>query len=255
MEKTVKAESKITMIPVCRISCGAAKGRGYSRKELSSLSRSIEKNGIIQPITVRDITPYSFELVSGERRLRAAVMAGLSKVPCIIIHCTRRQSAVYSLVDDLQREPQGLFERAEALRVLLDEFGFSREQAAVQLGVTQRKIGTYLALLELSEEERELIRGSSLTVGALGALLKVSDISERKRLIARAVKEGLTEDEIKRSVQSESQIKKLIVKDMRIFYNTIERTVATMRQSGINAQISRRDSDGEVEYRIVVAKK
>ncbi len=246
MAKTVKAESRITMIPVCRIFCNSSSMRGYSRKELRSLSQSIEKNGILQPITVRDITPYRFELVSGERRLRAAVMAGKSSVPCIILHCTERQSVVYRLVENIQREPQGIFEKAESVGRLTEEFGLSCEQIAVLLGVSQRRVNALLGLLSFSPEERDKIISARLDTDKIGDILSENDAAERSKLLDRAVRNEKTAEEFRRT----PMIGGMIVKDLRIFFNTIERTVTAMRRSGIDARLEKQESDSKTEYRI-----
>ena len=158
MADTVKAENKITLIPIFRIKPRShTAGRGYSRRELSSLSRSIEKNGILQPLIVRDISGSEYELITGERRLRAAVMAGLTSVPCIIFHCSQKQSAVYSILENMQRDDPDPFARAEAIRFLINDIGFSTDRAARQLGVTERTVRDHLRILNFTEAERRMI--------------------------------------------------------------------------------------------------
>ena len=249
MKNTVKAESRIAMIPVCHIFCNSSDMRGYKRKELRSLSQSIKKNGILQPITVRDITPCRFELISGERRLRAAVMAGINSVPCIILHCTERQSVVYRLVENIQREPKGIFEKAETMRRLTDEFGFSAEQISVLLGISQKQVNTSLGLLSFTADERERIIFSEIGTERLSEILSENDPEERSRLLDRAIQNEKAAQQLRRSVS----VRKMIVKDMRIFVNTIERTVSVMRQSGIDARLETTESDANTEYRIIIS--
>lgn len=245
MEKTVRGESRITMIPVFNITCIPARGRSYSRSELCALSHSIERNGILQPIIVRDVTPYEFELISGERRLRAAVMAGAVTVPCIILHCTRRQSAVYSLVENLQRD-NDIFNRAEALSLLICELGFSREQAAQQLGISQRRVGQYLSILKFSENERRRITASGLELSQAAEISSIELPSERTAALEQALSRELE--------GGSSSIHRFIVKDMRLFYNTIDHAVRTMRRCGIAAKLESSESDSCIEYRIRIKK-
>ena len=235
MNKTVKAERKIAMIPVCLISGSLSMRRGYSRAELAALSRSIERNGILQPLIVRFVTNYDFELISGERRLRAAVMVGYTSVPCIILHCSKRQSAVYSLVENVQRESPGNFEKAESLRTLIDDFGFSEEQAASQLGITQRSVREYLSILEFSEAERRLIRRSNMSVEKLNDILKTVAPADRRKELSKS---------------AETDLHKYVIKDVRIFYNTIERAVSAMKKTGINARVTKSETKDCVEYNI-----
>ncbi len=261
MEKTVKGESKIAMIPVFRISADPSViSQSYSRKELSSLSKSIERNGILQPITVRDITPYEFELVSGERRLRAAVMAGFTVVPCIIIHCSRRQSAVYRLVENIQRESGDSFKRAQALETLIKSYGFTEEQAALQLGISRRRLCEYLRILSFTPRERQIIEMGDLSFSQMQQLIKIRDKTSRRRVLSKVIKGELTESETQSLVNSVLRseplpIHKLIVKDLRLFCNTIERAAATMKRSGIDASLEKRENESSVEYRIVIHKK
>ena len=259
MEKTVKAESRIVMIPIFRISGDPSVIRqSYSRKQLVSLSKSIERNGILQPITVRDISMYDFELVSGERRLRAAVMAGLTVVPCIVIHCTRRQSAVYRLVENIQRESADCFKLSESLKTLMEVYGFSSEQAAAQLGVSEKRIGEYLSILQFTPRERQILEIEDVTFSQMIQIIRIEDRSQRRRVISKVVKGELTDAETQTLVSSvinaQPPVQKLIVKDIRLFCNTIERAVATMRRSGIDAVLERKESGENVEFRITIPK-
>ena len=112
----VKSENTICEIPIIKIRPNKAQPRKqFSETELSALSQSIAENGILQPLTVRKVSATEFELVAGERRLRASVMAGLRKVPCIIVKCSEKESAVYALLENLQRADLGVFEEARGI--------------------------------------------------------------------------------------------------------------------------------------------
>ena len=259
MEKKVKAESRIAVIPIILIFKDSSSAeRNYSRKELYSLSKSIEKNGILQPIIVRDIKTYEFELISGERRLRAAIMAGLTEIPCIIIHCTRKQAAVYRVVENLQRESGCCFKTSREVKALTDQYGFSKEQAAAQLGVSERIVSEYLSLLSFTQGERRVLERESVALSKMAQIVRIKDKVKRKRAISKVVKGELSEEETRALVSSIKKpsppIHKLIVKDIRLFYNTIERAVATMKESGIKASLEKRESDEKIEFRIVIQK-
>ncbi len=241
MEKTVKAEKRIAMIPVCLISSGRSVRKGYSRPELIPLAKSIEKNGILQPLTVRFITRYHFELISGERRLRAAVMAGHTTVPCIIIHCTLRQSYVYSLVENLQRESPGFFESAQAIDILMRKLGFTEEQAASQLGITPQIIRKYAELLSFTKSEKRIIDRSDLTLSQLFYLIGIDDVSSRTFELKKLASISRIQ---------KNTLHKYIIKDMRIFHNTIGHAVEMIRNSGVDVQLEQDRLDGFVEYKI-----
>ena len=127
----VRSENTIADIPIIKIRPNKAQPRKvFSEDELSALSRSISENGILQPLTVRKVSSTEYELVAGERRLRAAVMAGLRKVPCIVVKCSDRESAVYALLENLQRADLGIFEEARGIAKLIRRYGLTQEQAA-----------------------------------------------------------------------------------------------------------------------------
>ena len=158
MNFLVKSENTISEIPVVKIRPNKAQPRKqFNEDELSALSRSIEENGILQPLTVRKVSQTEFELVAGERRLRAAVLAGIRKVPCIIVRCSERESAVYALLENLQRADLGVFEEARGISKLIRRYGLTQEQAAMKLGKTQSTIANKLRLLRLTDEEQEWI--------------------------------------------------------------------------------------------------
>ena len=132
---TGKNDNKISEIPIIKIRPNKAQPRKlFSEDELKSLSRSIAENGILQPVTVRKISATEYELVAGERRLRASALAGLKKVPCIIVKCTDKESAVYALLENLQRADLGIFEEARGISRLIRRYGLTQEQAAEKLG-------------------------------------------------------------------------------------------------------------------------
>lgn len=263
MTDRVKTENKIALIPVFRINPRSQPPRrGYSRKELSSLSRSIEKNGILQPLIVRDVSFGEYELITGERRLRAAVMAGLTSVPCIIFHCSQKQSAVYSIIENLQRDDPDPFARAETINFLISDIGFSVERTARQLGVSEKTVLNYLKILNFSPSEKNVITEQGLSILYASELIKISDESLRKKILERVVEESLSVVETSQLVfeltdgkeDPHSRIEKFIIKDMRLFSNTIQHVVTTMRRAGLNALLEHTEDDGYIEYKIRITK-
>lgn len=259
----IKGESKISMIPIFQISENKSQPRKrFNREDIRYLARSIELNGILQPLMVRDVSPYEYELISGERRLRAAVMAGFSFVPCIVLHCNERQSAVYTLIENVQREDLSYFEQAEAIQKLIKEYGFSIEKASKQIGKSEVNIRNKLNLLNFSSEEREILISNSLSERYATVLMKIKDSNIRMTILNKVVENNLslfdTEELVERLTVSENDRTnprhRIVIKDIRLFYNTINKAVSTMRQSGINATEEKTETDEFVEYRIRITK-
>ena len=221
----VRSENTIADIPIIKIRPNKAQPRKvFSEDELSALSRSIAENGILQPLTVRKVSSTEYELVAGERRLRAAVMAGLRKVPCIVVKCSDRESAVYALLENLQRADLGI----------------------------------------LSEEEQEWMEKAGLSERHARALIRIENETVRREVLSRIITENLNVKQSERlvgiylnSTPKPSRVKgnsKAVIKDIRIFLNTINRAIDTMRLSGINAQSNKTDTEDFIEYTIRIPK-
>ena len=127
MNFILKNENKISDIPIIKIRPNKAQPRKvFNEEDLNALSQSIAENGILQPLTVRKVSTTEYELIAGERRLRASVMAGLRKVPCIVIKCSEKESAVYALLENLQRSDLGMFEEARGVSRLIRRYGLTQ---------------------------------------------------------------------------------------------------------------------------------
>ena len=230
--------------------------RNFDDSELQMLCESIKQNGILQPLTVRKSEKY-YELISGERRLRAAKLAGFSDVPCIIIDVTERNSAVLALVENIQRQDLSFFDEAYAIEKLIDFYGMTQEDAAIKLGKAQSTIANKLRLLKFSEDEMNLITNGNLTERHARALLRLKNKDERAIAIERIVKYGLnverTEALIEQILETQKEHESLkrrsgAFKDVRLFVNTINKAIETMRAAGINADSKKTQTDGYIEY-------
>ncbi len=260
----VKNEKLILELPIIKIRPNKSQPRKQFREEdLQSLARSITENGVLQPLTVRKISQTEYELVTGERRLRAAALAGLHRVPCIVIRCTDKESAVYALLENLQRADLGFFEEARGISRLIRRYGLTQEQAAQQLGKTQSTIANKLRLLRLSFEEQEWIESAGLSERHARALLKLTDEHTRREALSRVISEGLsvsqTEELVAYLCQSSPKKRyrgksKAVIKDIRIFVNTINKAIDTMRLAGIDAEAQKTDNEDFIEYTIRISK-
>lgn len=258
--------TKVEMIPVNKIKPNPDQPRkSFDERSLFGLAQSIRENGILQPITVRRPCDGYYELVAGERRLRAAVLAGLKKVPCISLNADDEQSSTYAILENLQRQDLNCFEEAEAIKKLLDDFSLKQEDIAKRLGKNQSTIANKLRLLRLSEPEREKILSGGLTERHARAILCLPP-EGREKAIEIAIKKKLKVEETERLVEEllskENPEKKnhnrtaklFIIKDVRIFENTIQKAVETMKQSGVAAMTERRENGEYIEYTVRIPK-
>lgn len=233
----------------------------FETESLLSLAKSIKHNGILQPLTVRDKGNGEYELVAGERRLRAAIMAGYTSVPCITVSLDDNQSAVMSLLENLQRENLNFFDEALGMAALIERCGMTQEDVAERLGKNQSTVANKLRLLRLSTSERIKINEMGLTERHARALLRLNS-SQREFALEEIKKRNLNVEETDKLVdailcpKSATQERKRlsVVKDVRIFFNTINNAIDVMKQSGINAVAQKQEYDDYFEYTVKIPK-
>ncbi len=255
-------KKKVLEIDIDKITPNPSQPRKhFSEKELKELEISIRENGLLQPLSVRR-TANGYELIAGERRLRACKMAGLKTVSCIVNECDGRQSAVFSMLENLQRQDLQLFEEAEGLQRLISEWGITQEEAAHRLGKSQSALANKLRLLRLTPEEREIIVKAGLTERHARALLRLPDQKDRLKVLQEVLKKRYnvqqTEELISAVLEGETEPERpkrtIIVKDVRIFMNTIDHAIKTMKLSGIHAIAQRRETDEYIECVVRIPK-
>lgn len=260
----LKSENKVLDIPIICIRPNKTQPRkNFDEEELMSLARSISTNGILQPLTVRRLSDTEYELVAGERRLRASILAGLTTVPCVLIKCSDKESAVFALIENLQRADLNMFEEARGISRLIRKFDITQEEAAAKLGKKQSTVANKLRLLKLTLEEQDWITQAGLSERHARALLRIDDEELRKKILSQIISAGLNATEAeayisdflhKNTLPDKKQDRKFIVKDLRIFVNTINKAVDTMRLSGINAIAKRIESEEYIEYTVKIPK-
>ncbi len=266
MNISFKNENKISDIPIIKIRPNKAQPRKvFNESELSALAQSIFENGILQPLTVRKVSSAEYELIAGERRLRASVLAGLQKVPCIVIKCSDKESAVYALLENLQRCDLGMFEEARGVSRLIRRYGLTQQEAASKLGKTQSTIANKLRLLRLTYEEQEWIENAGLSERHARALLRLTNENTRREALSKVISESLNVMQTENLVnlmltvtpkqEKKQGVNKVVVKDVRIFVNTINKAIDTMKLAGIDAQTDKIDTDNFIEYKIRIPKK
>ncbi|MBR6408180.1 MAG: ParB/RepB/Spo0J family partition protein [Clostridia bacterium] len=229
----------------------------FSDVMLNELAQSIRENGILQPLTVRRLDKNRWTLVAGERRLRAAKMVGLQRVPCVEISATDEQAAVLTLIENLQRSDLSFFQEAQALLDLMKITGMSQEQTAAKIGKSQSAVANKLRLLKLSPELRDMIEAEGLSERHARALLS-ADQQNRESILRHVIDSRLNVEQTEKYIKSLDGSQKPrrrflpVVRDVRIFLNTINHALEVMKKSGIDAQSKRSDFDGYIEYLIKI---
>jgi len=243
--------------------------KNFDEKSLYSLAQSIKDYGIIQPITVRLVSKESspalslYELISGERRLRAVKLLLWETVPCVIINTSQQISAEIAIIENLQREDLDFFEQAKAVCNLIELFGYTQEQTAKKLAVSQSYIANKLRILKLTEAERKIITEYGLTERHARSFIRIANIEERKKIIETVIKHSMnvsaTDKYIDKILDKKQQTKPpkkiFIVKDIRLFLNTIDKVVDTIAQSGVDIKSEKTDRGEYIEIYLNVPKK
>lgn len=179
--------------------------RQFDQSALEELADSIREVGIIQPLIVRSIADGGYQIVAGERRWRAAQLAGLLEVPAVIRELTDREVAELALIENLQREDLNAVEEAEGYRHLVEEYGMTQEQVAERVGKSRPAVANSVRLLELPKEVLELLRSGDLSAGHARALLGMSAKEDMIRLGMAAARRGMTVREVEKTVKREKE--------------------------------------------------
>lgn len=267
MKKNQKGEflsSRVRYIPINAVRPNPQQPRrSFDETALRELADSISAYGILQPLTVRDRGGV-YELVAGERRLRAARIAGLREVPCLIAEVGEEDAALLALIENLQRRDLDYMEEAAAIARLIRRYGLSQQQAAEKLGKSQPTIANKLRLLRLSAPVIDCLRQYGLTERHARTLLRITDPEQQLAAARHIGKRGLN------VAQTEQYIDRLtaenrtepprrrptyIIKDVRLFLNSVERGVRLMQSAGVGAEVGRRDTEEEILLTIHIPKR
>jgi nucleoid occlusion protein len=232
----------------------------FGDKALLELSQSIRTHGVLQPLIVRQ-QGEGYLLIAGERRLRAAMLAGLDRVPSIITERDEKSCAEISLIENIQRQNLSFFEEAAALRRLIDEFSLTQAQVAERLGKTQSSIANKLRILKLPAAAQMIISTNNLSERHARELLRLENNNQifiaLDKIIKRRLNVAQTEALIDKMVASKKSDKHMVkagVRDVRIFVNTINRAVGMIKKAGIKPITTLGERDGFVEYTIKIPK-
>ncbi len=254
--KTYMETGRVVFLPAKAIRPNPAQPRKIFQEEaLSDLSASILRHGILQPLSVRRVG-NGYELIAGERRLRAAQMAGLTDVPCILMNMDDKESGTAAMIENLQRQDLDFIEEAQGIAALMDSGGFSQEQAARALGKSQSAIANKLRLLRHSRPVLEALREAGLTERHGRALLKLT--TEEEKLEAISVISRLEMN----VARTERYIEELLAadpaKNARVnvgsFLTRMQQNLQKIQLSGIPAVSERRETDSAIVLTITIPK-
>ena len=254
----------VLSVPVDDISPNPVQPRKVFRDaDLMELSCSIAEYGILNPLTVR-LRNGRYELVAGERRLRAAKLAGLSEVPCILLDVGLEEASLLALIENLQRRDLDFIEEANGISQLIRMFGMSQEEAARRLGKSQSAVANKLRLLRLPQDVLDSLRSNGLTERHGRALLRLDSADKQRdaleQIIRRDMTVAMTDSYIDALLEAEKEQEKseqkrtFIMKDVRVFMNTILHGLDLMKQGGIAAGMKRQETENELILTISIPK-
>lgn len=234
----------------------------FSENELNDLKESILEYGVLQPIIVKKDKSGSFFLIAGERRLRAAKLAGLTKIPALIKDFDERDAAVIAVVENVQREDLSYIEEAHAYKKLIEEYGMTQGELAAKIGKRQSTISNKLRILTLPEDIQEKLIDARLTERHARALLKIEDASARGKILDRVIQhhlnvkqtEKLVEDYLSKENAEKKKKNKINYISYKIYMNTIKKAFSQIHEMEQGAEIYEDDKGEYVEVKIVIPK-
>ncbi len=224
----------------------------FEEQALAELSASIKEHGVLQPLLVRPMADGSYRLVAGERRYRAARMAGVTEVPVTIREMTDEEESIFALIENLHREDLNAIEEAQGIKTLIDTFGFTQEEAAQKVGKSRTAVTNSLRLLNLPDDISNLVRDGKISMGHARALLSFEDTAEASRVAQLVVKDGISVRDVERLAKSAQKTKKSPEKREKkrdIFYDEVEIALSKMLGRKVKVFVSKGGSGTlEVEF-------
>lgn len=244
--------------------------RSFDREELNRLAQSIARYGLLSPLTVRE-KGDEYELILGERRLRAAKMLDLETVPCRVAEVSLKTGAELVLIENLIREDLNLFEEAGAIDRLLKNFHYTQSELAERLGQSQSTIANKIRILRLSSEERILILENGLSYRHARTLIRIQDPRMRLFALQYIVDKGYNvrqsetfvdalmdhPDEFMLALRPKERpkpVRRFVIKDVRLFINSVDRAIFSIREAGYSIQAEKQEEEAYVSYSIRIPK-
>lgn len=267
-EIRLKKDAVVYQIPIEKIRSNPYQNRRYfQRRALEELAASIQTYGVLQPITVRKMSNGYYELVSGERRLQAAELAGERTIPALLVHISEYDSAVMALVENIQRQNLTFLEEAEGLQSLIEDYGLSQEVVAEKISKSPSYIAEKLRVLKLEDPLKRLLVEHNFTERHAKALLRLPDTQSRMKVLEQMIKEDFSVKQTEALVvetleqlccghtEKQEQKEKRYAADFRLITNTMKQSVALIRRTGVPVDYEQKETDTEFEIVVHVQKK
>ena len=254
--KTYMETGRVVFLPIRAIQPNPAQPRKiFTPQALEELADSIRVHGVLQPLSVRRVGTV-YELIAGERRLRAAQMAGLTEIPCILMRMDDRESGLAALLENMQRQDLDFIEEAKGISWLISQWGMSQEQVAKALGKSQSAVANKLRLLRHSMTVLNAIREADLTERHARALLKLNTDADKMKVIGYISRTGMS------VARTERYIEDLLTQERQstpkanigAFLKNVNQTLARIQQSGIPAISERRETESQIVLTITIPK-
>ncbi len=236
----------------------------FNKESLIELKDSINSYGIIQPISVRKLEDEKFEIIAGERRFKAAKMAGLTKIPSIVVEIEENDSANIALIENIQREDLNFIEEAKAYSQIMEKFGLTQEDLAGKIGKKQSTIANKLRILKLPESIKDKLIANDLTERHGRALLKIKDEEVLEEVLYKIIEKNLnvkdTErliDSLKEKLNEDTKTSKQSIRNFinyKIYINTIKNAYKEILKTGIKAKFEEKEKDDYIEVRVKIPK-
>ncbi len=247
-------KNEIITLPIEKIVANPHQPRQvFNEESLRELSESIKNHGLIQPIVVRQNNQGLYELIAGERRLRASKLASFTEIQAIVKESSNKDSAYLALIENIQRDDLHFIEVAKSYKELMADFQLSQTELVNIVGKSQSAIANKLRILNLSDEVLSLIMDNKLTERHGRALLKVKDTDLQINILKHIIKQNMTVNEAEKYIEKKISPKKepekkpeikRFIKDIRLFTNTIKQAVDAINSSGMDAKYTvRQDED------------
>ncbi len=242
--------------------------KSFSQSQLKTLAESIAVNGILEPLAVKKTENGKFEILAGVRRFKAAQIANLRRIPCVVHTLDGQNAEIFSLTENIQRKNLELFEEANAIDRIIRKYDISQTQVAIKLGIEPQILTNKLKLLNLSPDIRQKITDANLTEHHARALLKLS-IPERESAIDYIIENALSLNESEQYISeilnpnpkpiakmevTEKPLRKQSIGDIRLFYNSLSKLVLTLKNAGINAITRKTETEKYIEYKVRIKK-
>lgn len=244
---------KIISIKCSKIVCG--KNTPF-KKDILRLSENIKKNGVLYPLCVRPLNYGMFEIVSGNRRLKAAKLAGFTQVPCVIIDIDERTSAAFNFIENSLKTDYTAFEESDYIKSLIIDYNYTIDELSSILSLNVQEIIKRLKILHFSKDNRIIAEKENFSIEQCVQLLKLENTDFFDKAVRITAKNHLSYFQTEKYVNIILNNKRstVLFKDLKIFINTIAHTIEKMKSAGINVIADKNENEEKIEYKIIIYK-